>query len=171
MPATRIAELMKVDRNTINNDLKILYRKSLKDYDPDDLSLDDVLQKQLLRLETQRDRLGLYLNDAKDINDKLAVERLIADIDFKLIGGIEKLTHNMGKFWDEVIKEINRIAENKKLDIRYTSLFELNKISLDSRQDLDKLREKVWGKPKQQEQKQEQQGEQNQEQERKDWAK
>jgi hypothetical protein len=28
MPATRIAQLMKVDRNTINNDLKILYHES-----------------------------------------------------------------------------------------------------------------------------------------------
>jgi hypothetical protein len=31
IPATRIAELMKVDRNTINNDLKILYREALND--------------------------------------------------------------------------------------------------------------------------------------------
>jgi hypothetical protein len=62
-----------------------LYRKALNDYNPDDISLDDVLQKQLLRLETQRDRLGLYLSDAKDINDKIAIERLIADIDFKLL--------------------------------------------------------------------------------------
>ena len=37
---------MKVDRNIINNDLKILYSEALKNYDPDDLSLDDVLQKQ-----------------------------------------------------------------------------------------------------------------------------
>jgi hypothetical protein len=61
MPATRIAELIKVDRNTINNDLKILYREALNDYNPDDMSLDNILQKQLLRLETQRDKLGLYL--------------------------------------------------------------------------------------------------------------
>jgi len=57
IPATRIAELMKVDRNTINNDLKILYREALNDYSPHDMSLDDILQKQLLRLESQRDRL------------------------------------------------------------------------------------------------------------------
>src|SRR6266498_1146252 len=57
VPATRIAELMKVDRNTINNDLKILYREALTDYSPHDMSLDDILQKQLLRLESQRDRL------------------------------------------------------------------------------------------------------------------
>jgi hypothetical protein len=58
MPATKISELMKVDRNTINNDLKFLYRQALNDYNLDDMSLDDILEKQLVRLETQRDRLG-----------------------------------------------------------------------------------------------------------------
>ena len=47
VPATRIAELMKVDRNTIDNDLKILYREALTDYSPEDMSLVDILQKQL----------------------------------------------------------------------------------------------------------------------------
>ena len=70
MPATRIAEVMKVDRNTINNDLKILYREALNDYNPDDMSLDNILQKQLLRLETQPDRLGLYLSDARTLTIK-----------------------------------------------------------------------------------------------------
>jgi hypothetical protein len=98
MPATRIAQMMMVDRNTINNDLKILYREALTDYSPDDMSLDDILQKQLLRLETQRDRLGLYLTDAKDINNKIAIERLIADIDFKLFAAIEKVNHNSSRF-------------------------------------------------------------------------
>jgi hypothetical protein len=39
--------------------------------------------------------------------------------------------------------EINRIVKEKKLDIRYTSLFELHKISIDSRESLDKLKEEV----------------------------
>jgi hypothetical protein len=143
MPATRIAELMKVDRNTINNDLKILYSKALNDYNPEDMSLDDILQKQLLRLETQRDRLCLYLSDAKDINSKIAIERLIADIDFKLIGAIEKVRDNVGRFWDQIIKKVNKIAEDNKMDIRYTSLFELREISIDSRKSLNKLKEEV----------------------------
>ena len=143
IPATRIAQMMKVDRNTINNDLKILYREALADYSPEDMNLDDILQKQLLRLETQRDRLGLYLCDAKDINNKIAIERLIADIDFKLIGAIEKIRHNESRFWDEMIKRINKVAEIKKLDLRYTSLFELHKISIDSRKSLNKLKEEV----------------------------
>jgi hypothetical protein len=143
VPATRIAELMKVDRNTINNDLKILYSEALSDYNPGRMNLDDILQKQLLRLETQRDRLCLYLSDAKDINNKIAIERLIADIDFKLIGALEKLDHNIGRFWDEIIKQVNKIAEDKNLNTRYTSPFELSKISIDSRKSLNKLKEEV----------------------------
>lgn len=146
IPATRIAEMMKVDRNTINNDLKILYREALNDYTPADLSLDQMVQKQLLRLETQRDRLCLYLTDAKDINHKIAAERLIADIDFKLIGAIEKVDHNARRFWDEIIKQVNKIAEDENLSARYTSLFELKKISIDTGQSLKKLKEEVFSK-------------------------
>jgi hypothetical protein len=148
MPATRIAELMKVDRNTINNDLKILYNKSIRDYNSD-LSFDDVIEKQLVRLETQRDRLSLYLCDTNDINSKITIERMITDIDFKVIGVIEKLNQNIVQHWNAVMEQVNKIAEKEKLKTRFTSLFELYRISIDSRQDLDKLREKVWGKPKQ----------------------
>jgi hypothetical protein len=148
MPATRIAELMKVDRNTINNDLKILYRGALNDYNLDDMNLDDIVQKQLLKLETQRDRLSLYLSDAKDINSKIAIERRIADIDFKLIGAIEKVRHNSGRFWDEIIKKVNKIAEDNKMDIRYTSVYELRQISTDSRKSLNKLKQEVLNEKK-----------------------
>ena len=40
-----------------------------------------------------------------------------------------------------IIKAVNTIAENKKLDVRFTSLFELREISIDSRVDLNKLKE------------------------------
>jgi len=146
IPAIRIAVMMNVDRNTINNDLKILYQKALNDYSPDNMNLEDILQKQLLRLETQRDRLGLYLSDAKDINSKIAIERLIADIDFKLIGVIERLGQNVVRYWDEIIKQINKIAEHENLKTRYTSLFELRNISIDSRESLNKLKEDVLQK-------------------------
>ena len=61
----------------------------------------------------------------------------------KPIGAIEKVNHNIGRFWDEIIKEINAIAEEKKLDIRYTSLSELHNISIDSTKSLSKLQEEV----------------------------
>lgn len=143
IPAIRIADMMNVDRNTINNDLKILYNKVLNDYNPNEMTFDDILQKQLVRLETQRDRLGQYLYDAKDVNSRITIERLISDIDFRLVGVIERLNQNILRFWDEVIKQINKSAENEKLKTRYTNLFELNRISIDSRKSLDELREEV----------------------------
>jgi len=141
MPATRISELMKVDRNTINNDLKFLYRKALSDYNLDNMSLNDILEKQLVRLEAQRDRLGIYLSDAKDVTNKVTIERLIADIDFRVLTATEKINHNTVQFYDEIIKAVNKIVENKKLDVRFTSLFELREISIDSRISLNKLKE------------------------------
>ena len=141
MPATRIAQLMNVDRNTINKDLKFLYRQALNDYNLDDMSLDDILEKQLVRLEAQRDRLGLYLSDSKDITSKLTIERLVADIDFKMFAAIEKINHNSSRFWDEILKNVNKMAEINNLNLRYTSLFELQKISIESRKDLDEIRE------------------------------
>jgi len=141
MPATRIAQLMNVDRNTINKDLKFLYRQALNDYYLDEMSLDDILDKQLVRLEAQRDRLGLYLSDAKDVTNKVTIERLIADIDFRVLTAVEKISHNTGQFWDQIIRAANKIAENNNLRIRYTSLFELQKISIDSRKSLDEIRE------------------------------
>ncbi len=145
IPATRIAKMINVDRNTINNDLKILYNKAIREYNSDK-SFDDIIEKQLLRLETQRDRLGIYLCDSKDINSKITIERLITDIDFKVIGVMERLNQNIVKHYDAVIEQVNKIAEKEKLKTRYTSLFELYRISVDTRQDLDKLRGKVWGK-------------------------
>lgn len=141
MPATRISELMNVHRNTITNDLKFLYRQGLNDYSIDDMSLDDVVEKQLVRLETQRDRLGLYLSDATDVTNKITIERLIADIDFRILAAIEKINHNTGQFWDQIIRAANKIAESHNLSIRYTSLFELQKISIESRKNLDEIRE------------------------------
>ncbi len=143
MPATRIAEIMKVDRNTINNDLKVLYQKALNDYNPDNMTLDEIVEKQLVRLETQRDRLGLYLCDVKDVNTKISIERLISDVDFKLIGAIEKVNHNSSRFLDEILKGVNKMAEINNISLRYTSLFELKKISLDSRKSLDEIRDQA----------------------------
>jgi hypothetical protein len=143
LPATKISELMMVDRNTINSDLKFLYHQALSDYNLNDMSLEDILEKQLVRLETQRDRLGIYLSDSKDVATKVTIERLIADIDFRTLAAIEKINHNTGQFWDQIIRAVNKIAESHNLSIRYTSLFELQKISIDARKNLDEIREEA----------------------------
>ncbi len=82
-----------------------------------------------------------YIYDAKDVTSKVTIERLIADIDFRVLTTVEKINHNTVQFYDQIIKAVNNIAKNKKLDVRFTSLFELREISIDSRVDLNKLKE------------------------------
>jgi hypothetical protein len=40
----------------------------------------------------------------------------------KPIGAIEKVNHNIGRFWDEIIKEINRVRGEKTGYTIYQSL-------------------------------------------------
>jgi hypothetical protein len=78
-----------------------------------------------------------------DGDSEISIERLIADLDFKLLGAIEKVNHNSSRFWDKIMKNVNKVAEVKELNMRYTSLFELQKISIDSRKSLDEIRDQA----------------------------
>jgi len=143
-PAIKIADSMKVDRHTIENDLKILYRDEINAFNPNDMLLGEYVQKPLVRLEKQRDRLGLYLVDANnDIDKKITIERLIADIDFKILRAMDHIHWSPYKFWDNVAKYVNKTAENNKMEKRFTSIFELQLISEKKRISLDKLREEI----------------------------
>jgi hypothetical protein len=135
MPAIRIAEVMKIDRNTINSDLKLLYREASAEFS--DMSFWDYLHKQLTRLERQKDRLYSYLENSKSDSDRLATERMIADIDFKLLATMERLEYGAIGFWEKVIKEINFLG--KKENIGYTNLFEIWQISQKSRRRLSDI--------------------------------
>jgi predicted DNA-binding protein YlxM (UPF0122 family) len=141
LPAVKIAEMMKVNRNTVNQDIKVLYEKMSQDIDGD--GFNGYFTKQVVRLETQRSRLMAYLSETQDLDQKLGVERQIADLDFRLAGMVEKFKHSIFTFSDELVKRMNEAAEDHKLDVRFTSMYELYKIAVDSRKSLDRLKEKV----------------------------
>jgi predicted DNA-binding protein YlxM (UPF0122 family) len=141
LPAIKIADLMKINRNTINDDIRWLYTEMVNDIEGREF--DGYFAKQLVRLETQRARLFAYLSDAKELDQKLAIERQLADMDFRLASMIEKFKQSQLAFWDEVSKKVNQLAESNNIDGRFTSVFELYKISVASRKSLDKLRDGV----------------------------
>jgi hypothetical protein len=67
---------------------------------------------------------------------------------------IDKINQNIVHHYNAVTQRVNEIAKRENLQGRYTSLFELYRISVDKRQDLDKLPEKVFGSGKQKEEQQ-----------------
>jgi hypothetical protein len=126
VPAIRIAEMMKVDKNTINNDIQLLYQELRKDTD---IEFDDYFNKQITRLESQRSRVIRYLDEAPDVATKLMIERQLTDIDFRLLASAEKIEHNAFKFHDQLLQEFNKQAEKQKLNCRFHSLYEAFKVS------------------------------------------
>jgi hypothetical protein len=136
IPGLKIADMMHVDKNTIYDDIRLLYKELARDDDP---QFHDYYNKQTARLELQRARLFEYLNEAKDVETKIAVERLIAGIDFKLLSVAHKLEFDSFMFWDKVKNMFNQVAEEKKLDYRVITLFKLYKISEKSGRKLDDL--------------------------------
>lgn len=81
--AVKIADLMKINRNTINTDINFLYSqlsKQWKGYDTNSLII-----KQVQRLELQRSRLYEELDKQEKSSDKLIIEKLLFQIDNRLI--------------------------------------------------------------------------------------
>lgn len=135
--AVKIAEMMNVDRNTINNDIRLLYRDLGKELL--NMNCDEYFAKQIARLEAQRGRLLTYLAKTENIEQKMSIERLIEDIDFRLAAKVGRFRRDVAAFEDAVRQEMNKVAEKKKLGWRFTSIFELVDISIASRRKLDKL--------------------------------
>lgn len=81
--ARKIAELMNVNRNTINNDLRFWYSKI---YNKNNIfNPEDVIIQNLERLELQRSRLREKLDKTKSFQEQLSLERMIYDIDCKIL--------------------------------------------------------------------------------------
>jgi hypothetical protein len=141
MPALRIAEIMQVDKNTIYNDLQILYQEVAAEQEK--ISYTEFFSKQLVRLEAQCNRLLSYLENTKDIEKKLSIERMIVDIDFKLATAALKVAQAPEQFYDAVVEKTNKMAAANNLDHRYTTFRELIKISKKSREKLDGIIERL----------------------------
>ncbi len=81
--ARKIADIMKVNRNTINSDVLYFYSQFQKDGDK--VSAMDLINKVLYRLESKRVRLMEKLDKTTVLSESLALERMIYEIDYKII--------------------------------------------------------------------------------------
>lgn len=103
------------------------------------MNCDEYSAKQIARLEAQRggERLLTYLAKTESVEQKLSIERLIEDIDFRLASKVGRFNRDFSVFEDAVRQEMNKVPEKKGLGWRFTNLFELVDISISSRRKLD----------------------------------
>lgn len=135
--ARKIAELMKINRNTVNGDIDYWYSIIISNSDL--LNPEVAVIVALQRFEIQRSRLRKQLDKTGHFQEKLALERLMFDIDSKISYTNNKLSESSKKIWDWTIKNINDwLKANKKTD-RYMTLFDTIAVSVKAKEKLDKI--------------------------------
>jgi len=99
--AVKIADLMKINRNTINADISFLYSQLAEQWNEYDT--DSLIIKQVQRLELQRGRLYEELDKQEKSSDKIIIEKLLFQIDNRLTQIYSKiLPHVVSKPSDDI---------------------------------------------------------------------
>lgn len=101
-PAVKIAEMLNINRNTINDDIRYWHQQLASEMNAQDITAK--MTKQIQRMEIQRDRLLGDLEDAESLDDKIKLERFISDIDNRLIGVYSKMIVNGKEHLSPTIK-------------------------------------------------------------------
>ena len=134
--ARKISEMMKISRATVNSDIQFLFEEFNKKISLDPYKL---VIRQLMSLEAQKTRLQNVLDNTKSFPESLAIEKMILDIDSKIInaytkmGTIELPIHRQG------VDYLNTHMEKKKNEGRYISLFDTKTVSEKAQQRIDKI--------------------------------
>ena len=125
--ARKIADLMKVNRNTINDDISYWYSKILRGRDVFDSAYTVIIHLQ--RLEIQRSRLREQLDKSESFQEKLALERLILEIDSKILNTHNKLTNSTQSLVMHSTEQLNNWLKENKKEERYLTLFDKISVS------------------------------------------
>ncbi len=124
--AKKISEMMKINRNTINGDVGYLYGKIVKSVDVANATF--WVMEQIERLKLQRTRLREYLDETKNLQEKLAIERMIFDVDSK-IGQIEiKLLDSKERVHILATNWLNKWMEKNNKEERYISYGDVKRV-------------------------------------------
>ena len=135
--ARKIANLMKISRNTINADVDFLYGSTVDDYNL--IHPKTAVVKQFTKLEIQKTRLRESLDKTQNFSEKIAIERLIFDIDSKLINIRIKISESNYHIHELATKWLNNFSKNHGQPSRYYDFFDTAQVSIETRRKIKKL--------------------------------
>jgi transposase-like protein len=145
--AKKIAELMKVNRNTVNGDVDYWYSKISKNtniFNPE-----SVIIVNLERLDIQRSRLREQLDKVESFQEKLALERLMYDIDCKILCIYNRLAESSKRIMDLSTDSLNKWMKDNKREERYMKLLDKITVSEKALEKINKIikEDKLRGRP------------------------
>jgi len=135
--ARKIADLMKVNRNTINGDIDYWYSKIVQNFNMFDPAYGIMVNLQ--RLDIQRSRLREQLDKTETFQEKLALERLILEIDSRILNTHYKLTNSTRNLLDYSTEVMNDWLKENKKDVRFLTLSDKISVSKKAREKINKI--------------------------------
>ena len=123
----KIADLMKVGRNTINSDIDFWYSKIVDRtnlFNPEYAVLIN-----LERLENQRTRIREQLDKTKSFQEKNTLDRFIFDIESKILNTNLRLANSNQRVYNLATEKMNNWLEENNHKVRYMTLFDKVSVS------------------------------------------
>ena len=128
---------MKVNRNTINGDVSYWYSKIISNHNIFDPEMDILIR--LKRFEVQRTRLRIQTDKTNEFQEKLSLERIILDIDSKVLQIYQKLGESTKRVMDAVTINLNHEMKKQKKDTRYMLLFDKIAVSERAKERIEQI--------------------------------
>lgn len=120
--ARKIADLMNVNRNTINGDISYWYSTMINSsnfFNPEITVLSS-----LKRFETQRTRIRQQLDNSSDFQEQITLEKMIFDIDNKIIQIHQKLIDSTKRVMDLSTRRLNIHLKKNNDSTRFVNTFD-----------------------------------------------
>lgn len=135
--ARKIAEMMNINRNTINGDIDYMYGKIIQDSNVFDPEPDIILYIQ--RMNIQRTRLRESLDKAENFQQRNMIEKMIFDIDCKIINTQVRLAESMGRLQKYSIEHLNEWLKKNNKDIQYMNYSDTISVSKKAKEKISKI--------------------------------
>ena len=126
--ARQIADMMKISRSTINGDVSYWYDKIGKKMDSF-VDPEMIVVKHITRLELQRTRLRVALDKTKVFQEKLGIEKLIFDIESRIMQTRLKLVDSKIRNFNDSTERVNHWMKEERREERFVSYFDIYSVS------------------------------------------
>lgn len=144
----KIAEMMNINRNTINGDIKHWYSKISNKNNI--LDPESTILLTIERLDLQRTRLREYLDKITEIQEKIPLERMIYDIDCKIAHIRQRLADSRAKTFDYAIGFLNEYLKSTNQKEQFLTFSDKIRLSPAAKKNIDKIikedEKKLWSR-------------------------
>jgi len=87
--ARKIAEMIKINRNTVNSDITYWYSQLQKE--DNKVTVEDWINKMLYRLEAKRTRLMETMDKLTSLNNSLVLKKMLYEVDINIVQIVMKI--------------------------------------------------------------------------------